>query len=100
MEKIVRNNLIVALSYLCIWLIVDIIDVKWHKIPGYKYELIIILSVVLLSFVFANRTIFKKLKPLFRGVAIFAVSIGLTAIWFLITTTILGEFHLSIGGSL
>jgi hypothetical protein len=100
MKKILINNLIIALSYLCVWLIIDIIDVKYVKISGHDYELVLILGVVLFSFILANKSLFKRMNPIFRSLSVLILSAVFTTIWFFISITILLEFHITIGGNL
>ncbi len=98
--KNLKNNTIVALSYLCLWLIIDVVDVKLYRFKGFEHELVVGLSIVLISFIIANKNLFEKFNLFLRGCAIAAISIGLTALWFCITVGILLEFHLAIGGNL
>ena len=100
MNKNIKNNIFIFVFYLGLWLIIDIIDVKWFKIQGHKYELLITLGVVLISFTTINRKLFQTLAPFFRWLSIVILSAGLTSIWFFITITVLIKFHLSIGGNL
>ncbi len=50
MKKVLKNNTIVFLSYFCLWLIVDVIDVKLYRFKGFEQELVVGLSIVLISF--------------------------------------------------
>ena len=96
-KPLIRNTLVV-LFYTILWLFIDLIDVKLFKIPGHKYGLLITLSIVLVSFIYVNKGLLQDQRPFYRGVVILSICMGLTAIWFIFATTILVEFHVSIGG--
>ena len=98
MNKNLKNNIVIFFLYLGLWLIVDLIDVKLFKKPGHKYDLLMILGVVFLSFAFINRKLFLKLNPFLRWFSLFILSAGLTSLWFFLTVSVLIEFHVSIGG--
>ncbi len=93
-----RNNISVFVLYIGVWLSIDLIDITLFKISGHEYEFLIILGMVLLSFVWVNKQLFKKRVPFFRWLSIFLLSAGLTVIWFFITMKMLVEIHLSIYG--
>jgi hypothetical protein len=100
MKKKLLNNLIVALSYLLFWVIFDIIDVKFYRFEGFEHELIFALIIIFISFLIVNKNLFSTLTLFLRGLIIVAISIGLTTIWFMISTIIILSFHLAIGGNL
>jgi len=81
-------------------MILDVIDVKIYRVPSYKFELQIGLSIVLISFTIVNKNFMKTKKMLIRIVGIVLISSIITCIWFVISVAIILQFHLSIGGHL
>ena len=100
MKKIIRDNLFVFFAYFLIWLLLDFIDVKWQRLPEFKYHIQLIIALVFLSFIWANRSLSQKLGLLLRILIIALTSSVITALWFVITTSVLLQFHLAIGGHL
>ncbi|BBO86147.1 hypothetical protein DSCO28_67130 [Desulfosarcina ovata subsp. sediminis] len=101
MEKIYRNNFLVALFYLAAMLIFGYIDVKVSRIQGGNFiQLLIILMIVYFSFLYVNRRIFKKYKPYLRILAIISLSAGITALWLFLSVSIYIEFIITIGGTI
>ena len=100
MKNTLRNNVIVAVTFFVWWMIVDVIDVKFYKIPSYKFELQIFLSIIFLSFMIVNKNLMKTKKMLIRVIGIALISSIITSAWFVISVAMLLQFHLSIGGHL
>jgi predicted secreted protein len=100
MKNTLRNNVIVAVTFFVWWMIVDVIDVKFYKIPSYKFELQIFLSIIFLSFMIVNKNLMKTKKMLIRVIGIALISSIITSAWFVISVVMLLQFHLSIGGHL
>jgi hypothetical protein len=100
MNKIIRNNIIVSLFFLFIYLIIDFVDVRIYRFEGFKYELFIALSVIFLSYVFTNKNLYSSGTLIFRVVIITFTSACLTVLWFIVSVFIVLQFHLLIGGNL
>ena len=100
MKNTLIKNVIVAVLFLVLWMILDVIDVKIYRIPSYKFELQAGLSIVLISFMIVNKNFMKTKKILIRIVGITLLSSIITSAWFVISVAIILQFHLSIGGHL
>ena len=100
MKNTLRKNVIVAVIFLVLWMILDVIDVKIHRIPSYKFELQIGLSIVLISFMIVNKNFMKTKRMVIRLVGITLISSIITSAWFVIAVAMILQFHLAIGGHL
>jgi len=100
MKNTLRKNVIVAVIFLVLWMILDVIDVKICRIPSYKFELQIGLSMIFISFMIVNKNLMKTKKMLIRVIGIALISSIITSAWFIISVAILLQFHVSIGGHL
>lgn len=100
MKNTLRKNVIVAVTFLVLWMILDVIDVKICRIPSYKFELQIGLSIIFISFMIVNKNLMKTKKMVIRVIGIALISSIITSAWFVISVVILLQFHMSIGGHL
>ena len=100
MKSTFGKNAIVAVLFLALWMVLDVIDVKIYKIPSYQFELQIGLSIVLISFMIVNKDLMKTKKMLVRIIGIALISSIITSAWFVISVAIILQFHMSIGGHL
>ena len=97
--KSILNYILVFISLIVIWLLIDFIDVKVGRVPDFKYSLHLILFVVWLSFSWISKDLFE-LEGIKKHLAIFSLSFITTAIWFVVGVFLVINFHLLIGGSL
>lgn len=99
-KSIWLRNLGVAVGFLVLWLVVDLIDVKIARIPDVAYSLQIILIVVFSSFFWANQPLFPHFALTVRVLLNILISAVITFVWFWISVLIGIQFHLAIGGTL
>jgi len=100
MKKIITKNFYIFISYFVLWILIDFIDVKLQKLPGFKYELQFALALVYASFLWVNRSLFYKFNVTLRCFFVATISFAFTALWFLVSVFSTLQFHLAIGGHL
>lgn len=101
MRKIIRNNLIVFLSYLAICLLIILIDLKWIRFPFPPEAAIsLTLCAVFFSFAIVNRNLFHFKAVALRYLSVILISVALTGVWVVISWILLLHFYFAIGGNL
>jgi len=94
------RSLIFAATMTALWLFADWYDVKVARLPGFPYELQLILLLVFLGFVLILRSVGSGGSRLMRAASVGTLAAVLTAVWFAVTTVLLLQFHVLAGGHL
>ena len=92
--------MVIAVAFLALWLVIDLIDVRIAKLPDFAYSLQITLMMVFSSFYCANQPLFPHFASTSRVLLNILSSAVITFVWFWISVLIVIQFHLAIGGTL